>query len=393
MPQFVRAQSIGFGENDTWYEKSRPWADFALDRTMAAFEGDTIVATGRNYPFELTAPGGGVVRAGGVSAITTRPTHRRQGLLRTMMTRLLDESAEHGEPVSMLTASEATIYQRFGYGVSTRGASLKIDTREVEFARPRPPGRMRLIDVDEADKVEPDVYDRMRRGYPGALSRPEEWWSQQFRSDLGNRFDVLYESADGTIDGYAIYGIREHWGHGGSEALLNARDVIATTATAAHALWRYLLEVDLVRTVLHQGVPLDTPLPWLLSSVRAARIDMVHDYVWTRLLDIPAALGARTYAVPGRLVLEVHDGFRPGGAADGRFAIDGASDGATVAAAPSATADLSCDIATVSAAWLGGVRWSELSAAGLVDEHTSGALALADAMFASTPLPYPFTGF
>jgi predicted acetyltransferase len=310
-----------------------------------------------------------------------------------MMTRLLDDSVEHGEPVSMLTASEATIYERFGYGVSTRAASLVMDRRDVEFVRPRPPGRFRLVDVDEADKVEPDVYDRMRRTYPGALSRPTEWWSQEFEPEMGNRFDVLYESPDGTIDGYATYGIREHWGHGGSEASLSARDVIAATPTALHALWRYLLEVDLVRTVRQHSIPLDTPLPWLISSMRAARFEMVHDYVWTRLLDIPAALGARTYAVPGRLVLDVRDGARPGGPADGRFAIEGASDGATVSVASAATANLSCDIATVSAAWLGGVRWSELAAAGLVDELTPGALLLADAMFMSTPLPYPFTGF
>jgi len=393
IPQYVRAQSIGFGENEQWYERSKPWVDFSLDRTMAAFEDDAVVATGRNYQFELTLPGGSMVPAGGVSAITTRPTHRRRGLLRTMMTRLFEDSVEHGESVSMLTASEATIYERFGYGVSTRAASVVMDRRDIEFVRPRPSGRFRLVDVDEADKVEPDVYDRMRRIYPGALSRPAEWWTQQFELGMGNRFDVLFESPDGTIDGYATYGIRERWGHGGPEASLHARDVIATTPTAEHALWRYLSEVDLVRTVSHRSIPLDTPLPWLLSSIRAARFEMVHDYVWTRLLDIPSALGARTYAAPGKLVLEVRDGFRPGGPADGRFTVEGAPDGATVAPAPGATPDLTCDVATVSAAWLGGVRWSELAAAGLIDEHTPGALSLADAMFASTPLPYPFTGF
>jgi len=139
-------------------------------------------------------------------------------------------------------------------------------------------------------------------------------------------------------------------------------------------------------------VPIDTPLPWLLTSLRAIGVNSIHDYLWTRLLDVPATLGARTYAVPGRLVLSIDDPVRRGEAADGTFALDGGPDGAAVTRVDTAP-DLVCNLAAASTAWLGGVRWSELAAAGLVEERSAGALATADAMFASTPLPHGFTWF
>jgi hypothetical protein len=107
------------------------WAGAELERTVAAFDGDQIVGTGRNYSLELTLPGGAIVPASGVSWISVRPTHRRQGILRSMMEYLLDESARREDPVSMLTASEGGIYGRFGFGVATRVLSGDCPTAEV----------------------------------------------------------------------------------------------------------------------------------------------------------------------------------------------------------------------------------------------------------------------
>jgi hypothetical protein len=73
------------------------------------------------------------------------------------------------------------------------------------------------------------------------------------------------------------------------------------------------------------------------------------------------------------------------------FTIDGGPDGTTVT--PGGTPDVVVDVSTLSTAWLGGVPWSTLAAAGWVEERTAGAVARADAMFASTPLPFPFTWF
>ena len=393
LPAFARASSMGFGESNDWFERELPWASSSIERAIAGFEGDSVVATSRNYPLDMTVPGGAALHTAGVSAVTVLPTHRRQGFLREMMTWLLYDAVEHEETLAILTASDAAIYGRFGFGPTTRALSVRMAKHEMEFARPRPEGRLRLVDADEARKVEPDVFERVRRASPGAVSRPDLWWYHHYEHEgSGIRFDALYESPSGSVDGYVLYTVRDKWTATGAAHSLAIRELIACTPEAEHALWRFVGEVDLVRTISCHSVRIDTPLPWLLTSLRAVNVESIHDYLWTRLLDVPATLGARTYAVPGRLVLAIDDPGRRGGAADGSFALEGGPDGAAVTRTD-ASPDLVCDVAAASTAWLGGVRWTELAAAGLVEERTRGALATADAMFASTPLPHGFTWF
>jgi predicted acetyltransferase len=392
LPAFARAAALGFGERPTYADEHPNWLALDPDRTLAGYDGDDIVATARNYSLELTLPGGAVLPAAAVSAVTVRATHRRQGVLRSMMRTLLDDGVDREEPVAMLTASEGSIYERFGFGISTRSMMLEIDRRDIAFARPRPPGRLRLLDADETIKLETEVFERVRRAYPGAISRPDAWWTdEQWEPKLGVRFDVAYEDG-GVVDGYACYGIRESFDPGtGSQNRLTVQDLVAATPDALHGLWRYLCEVDLVRMIIDPGAPVDLPLAWLLTSNRAARVRAVTDAVWTRLLDVPAALTARSYAADGRLTLDVRDGFRPGGAAEGTFTVEMGLEGATVH--EGGTPDLRCDVSALSAAWLGGVRWSTLAAAGLVEERTEGAVRRADQHFACDPQPFPFTWF
>jgi predicted acetyltransferase len=393
IPAFVRTDAAGFGESEKIAEAAPRWIADELDRTRVAFDGDELVATSRNYSFELTLPGGRLVPAAGVSAVAVLPTHRRRGILRAMMTALLDDAVERGEPVAMLTASEGGIYARFGFGVTTQAAQVELDVRRVEFAHARPAGRLRLVAPEELRKQAPELFDRVRRTYPGAVSRSEIWWTDCQPPDggAGNRFDVLYESPSGVVDGFVTYAIKDRWSRDPSHKVF-VRDMAAATGEATHALWRYLCEIDLVRTVQAHRVPLDSPLPWLLASPRIGSPTFVDDFVWTRLLDVRAALGARTYAVDGRVVVEVHDASRPGSAAAGTFSVEGGREGAEVGATK-ASPDLVCDVHALSTVWLGAERWSTLAQAGWIEERTPGALAAADAMFASTPLPFPFTWF
>jgi predicted acetyltransferase len=393
IPAWTRTDAAGFGESAEELSKRERWIAEELERTRAAFDGDDLIATSRNRGFELTVPGGATIPASGVTAVAVLPTHRRRGVLRSMMTALFDESVSRGDAVSMLTASEGGIYGRFGYGASTLALDVTLAVREVEFGQPRPGGRLRMVDRTELDKVAPALFDRVRGKRPGAVSRPDAWWAEihQPHKSEGNRFDVVYEDADGQVDGCVTYTMKDKW-IPNPEHELHVHDMVAASPAAEHALWRYLCEIDLVRTLFAPMVPMDTPLPWLLISPRAALFQPAADFVWTRVLDVPGALAARTYAAPGRLTLAVHDPTRPGGAADGTFVVEGGPDGASVTPT-TAAADLTCDVGTLSTAWLGGVRWSTLAAAGRVEEHTGGAAARADAMFVSTPLPFSYTWF
>jgi predicted N-acetyltransferase YhbS len=176
LPAFERTDAAGFGENVEVFAKLQPnWNAYELDRTRAAFEGDDVVATSRSYSLELTLPGGAQVPAAGVSAVAVLPTHRRRGILRSMMTALLDDAVARDESVAMLTASEGAIYQRFGFGVTTRAAPIQLDLRSIELAHLRPAGRLHLVSPDEARKQAPEVTTpRSGRGSTCSTSRRAE---------------------------------------------------------------------------------------------------------------------------------------------------------------------------------------------------------------------------
>jgi predicted acetyltransferase len=127
----------------------------------------------------------------------------------------------------------------------------------------------------------------------------------------------------------------------------------------------------------------------MLVDPRQMRTDFVYDSLWVVPLDVAALLSARTYASAGALSIEIVD---PGGP-KATFVLDGGPDGASCLEARDASPDLSCPRASLGAVLLGGNRWSTLAEAGEVDEHDAGALARADAMFATAPAPATLTWF
>ncbi len=395
LPAFTRTDLVAFGERIEPARLELDWTSLELDRTLAAFDGDEIVGTGRLFSFELTMPGGRLLPAAAVSWIAVLPTHRRRGILTAIKTQQLDDAAERGEPLAMLYASEGGIYRRFGYGISSSSMSVSVERRHSAFLHPVPDGRVRLVEEDAARKLFPEIFDRARRVQPGAVQRVDAWWPDQFfwpdPDDKGTAFYCVYESPEGVLDGYAAYRFEARWGNG-PEGTLHVGDLVSVTPAARAVLWRYLLDVDLVAKITAWVVPIDEPLRWLLRESRRMAVTRLGESLWVRVLDAPAALSARTYAAPGRVVFEVVDELRPDGAAAGRFVLDGGPDGAE-ARRTTDDPDLVLDVADLGGILLGGVRPSALARAGLVDERTPGALAIADAMFAVEPLPFSMTDF
>jgi len=395
LEEFTRTPLTAFGERFDPARFELDWTSVELDRTLAAFEDDQIVGTGRLYSLELTMPGGRLLPAAGVSWIGVLPTHRRRGILTAIKTTQLDDAAERGESLAILYASESGIYRRFGYGVSTSSMSASVECRQSAYLEPVPGGRVRLVEEDDARKLFPEIFDRARRIQPGAVQRVDAWWPDQFfwrdQDEKGTRYYCVFESPDGSLDGYAAYRFEATWDTD-ANGTVHVTDLVTVSPAARAVLWRFLLDVDLVDTVKAWVVPVDEPLRWLLRESRRMRVTRLGDSLWVRVLDAPAALSARTYATAGRVVFDIVDPVRPDGAAAGRVALDGGPDGADAQRTGDAP-DLVLDVAALGGILLGGVRPSALARAGLVDERTPGALAAADAMFAVEPLPFSMTDF
>jgi predicted acetyltransferase len=381
------ADQRGFGGPASRPGASRTWTAAELDRTRIAFESGKMVGASRTYSFELTMPGGAFIPVAAVSWVSVLPTHRRRGVLTQMMAAMHDDARQRDEPAAILTASESSIYRRFGYGIAAWRLGITAERARVAFARPDDDtGCMRLVARDEAERVLPEIYERARGRRAGMVTRPDFWWAQVFwEFMLGHAkawFVAVHADADGHDDGYVVYNISGEEVGGISDRRLSIIDMQAESPTATIALWRYSFGVDLIATVGAHNLPIDDPLRHVVVDGRRVRTDILTDHLWLAPLDAERVLAARTYSLPGRVVVEVH---APDGSAS-TVAVESAADG-TSCFVTKDSPDLACDSAVLGMCALGGNRWSELAAAGRVDVHRPEALALADAMFLATPAP------
>ena len=398
LTDLFRAVSTAFGDtyNEEALEDERLVIEY--DRMIGVADNGQLVAGAGAYSFEHTLPGNTFIPVAGVTWVGCMPSHRRQGILTSMMQHQLDDVVERGESVAILTASEAVIYGRFGYGLSSQAVWAKVPTKRGAFARsPEAGGRIRFVWGDEREKVLPPLFDQWRRTRAGAVDRNEGKWKTYFvdrerdRRGASSAFTVVHEDNAGTADGYAWYRIRQRPHEGPNEAI--AREVISCDPEVEAALWRFLLDLDLAETLHVEAQPIDGVLPWLLADHRAYNVTFVGDFLWTRVLDTRVALEARRYAGEGSLVIDVIDEFRPDGAADGRFKLDTSPYGATCTPVDkTVNADITAPVSALGNAYLGGVAWTTLAAAGRASGDRDALLA-ADQLFRSTPMPFCNTGF
>jgi predicted acetyltransferase len=394
---FFVAENAAFGQVPEPEQLALYRSLFELDRSVAVLEAGQFVGTAGAYSFDLTVPGAATVPACGVSWVGVLPTHRRRGILSAMMGHQLADVARRGEPLALLTASEGSIYRRFGYGVASEVAAVEVDKHRAGFrSPPSVGGRVRLVRGEEGAKLVPPLYDAFRRRRTGALTRNDRYWEiwfqdpERWRGGASARFVAVHESDDGVADGFASYRFKEDWDDHANRSQVRVQGVYATDEEVEAALWRFLFDIDLAVTVKSHARPLDDPIPWRLTDHRGWRVTAVGDWLWACLVDVAAALSARSYGTGGSVVVEVADGFRP--EAGGRFRLDGGPDGAECARTD-AEPDLAIGTADLAAAYLGGARLGTLHRAGLVEERTAGAVAVADAMFATDRLPFCDTGF
>jgi predicted acetyltransferase len=361
-----------------------------FDRSLAFFDGHEMVATAGIFTYEMTVPGGGALPCGGVTRVSVLSTHRRRGLLTAMMRRQLDDMHERGEPLAALYASEAPIYGRFGYGLGTYQAAVEIERRHAAYAKELTgSGRLSMVDVPTAVRAFTRVWDQARPNQPGILTFDERWMRAQLadlelhREGASPHYRVLHQTGENP-SGFAMYRIKMDWDASGPNGTLRLEMLVAATAEAYAALWRHVLDVDLMARVTAEMRPVDEPLRFLLADSRQPKT-RVEDGVWLRLVDVPAALAGRRYAVEGRLVLRVRDSFCPWN--DGQHELIGGPAGAECKR-NDATPDLALDAADLAALYLGGNRFRTLYEAGRVEELRHGGIARADAMFATDRAPW-----
>lgn len=355
---------------------------------------DVPVATFGTLRKDLNVGYGRQLEAQLVTAVTVRGTHRRQGLLRWMMTEDLTAARADGLAVAALTASEASIYGRFGFGVATFERSIKVDTGPRFRLRHTPTGTVEIADRKVLLELAPVVFERVHRRTPGSIVR-QDGYRQRSSGTLGRDGAedesircALHYDADGGVDGYVAY---KFSGWGTLPPTMEVLDLVAATQSGYLELWQFLGSLDLIQRVTWAEAPVDDPLTWALDDPRCVESSESADMLWLRVLDTVQALGARRYSADGSLVLRVSD---PLGFAAGTFRLSVTDGEPEIAAVPEgAEPDLSLDVAELGSIYLGAVCPVTLASAGRIAEHSPGAARAARRMFAVERAAHCLTHF
>jgi predicted acetyltransferase len=371
-------------------------------RTTAVYDdtltidADVPVATTNSWPAQLTVPGSTIespktLEGWAISSVTVAPTHRRRGIARNLLEGELRTAASLGMPLAMLTVSESTIYGRFGFSPAAFATDWTIDTRRARWSGPSSSGRVEFVSAERYREELPTLHDRVRRQNIGdidvwplrwdqlvGVTEPEAPRTRELRA-------VRHRDEAGVTRGLVLYRVT-----GGepdfAQHHVEVQRLDAETPEAAAALWRYLLELDLVTEVTASLRPVDEVLRWQIADYRAAKV-ATSEHQYLRILDVPAVFSARGYATTGQLVVDVVDtlGFAAG---VWHLSVD---EHATVTkrdAVPDRVPLLRMSVNELSSLALGGVAATTLVDAGRVTERAPGDAAAADRLLRSDRAPW-----
>lgn len=313
-----------------------------------------------------------------INTIAVRPEHRRRGLLRDMMRIELDAAVARGIALATLTASEATIYGRFGFGVALRRESIKLDTRRFAFhdGVPVAEGRIEFVRPSFLEPHFSRIAEAHHRRYRGALlPQPAHrlmtlgQWDPEAQGPNTKLRAIVHVGADDEPDGFATF---VHKGWDSTPVTAEVMNVVAADPAVERALWRALASIDLVERLTYPLHQHGAQLSMALSDKWAIEVDGGDDFNWLRILDLPAATAGRTFDGAGTVVVEVTD---PMGYCSGtwRFTIEG---GRGTATRTEDRADVRVGVDALAAMWLGDRSASELALAGRVHGEPDGIKAL-----------------
>ena len=328
----------------------------------------------------MTVPGGTVPTAG-VTVVGVLPTHRRRGILTSMMRRQLEDGPE---PVAALWASEPTIYGRFGYGLASFTGEIDVPKVAAALALSEGPrGQVRVVTAEEALESFPALYDAVRAERPGMMSRTRDWWEHRRLRNPDSESKPLVRALlelDGAPAGYILYRVTQKFESWATAGHVDVLEALGTSPAAMREIWRYLFEFDWTSRIEAGQLPADHDLLLLAADPNALKFKLGNG-LWVRLLDLPVALAARSYAGDDAVVFDVSDAFLQDN--EGRWRLAGGQ-----AERTDDEAELRLDVTALGSAYLSGVTFCELLRAGRIEELHEGAAARADALFRTEQAPW-----
>jgi predicted acetyltransferase len=378
---YAYAGAFGDGPDNVVSQNNRP------EWTLCAFIDGRMATSYSTIPLTMRA-NGRAVALGGVSAVGTLPEYRRRGLLRKITTQSFADIRTRGQSVAALWASQAAIYQRYGYALASAQVGYRIDSVDVGFGDgDGGDAQMRRVAGDAGYEIVKKIYIDFVAHRSGYLHRAKPMWlnnALQTSPATGPaHIAVAYEGP--TPVGYVIYHLRDgRTGHLSRSQEIVVRDLAWLTANAYRSLWSWLGRHDLVGRIVWPRAPVDDPAPELFVEPRLLHME-VRDGIWLRVVDARTALEARGYSTDGTLTLDIGaDDLAPWN--QGRLKLECGADGARVTPA-AATADLRLSSKGLASLYSGFRSARQLRNWGLIDGDDA-AVERATRIFATRFAPH-----
>ena len=301
--------------------------------TLCAFDGLRLASSFITIPFTMRL-NGKAMAMGGVSGVATHPEYRRRGLMRRLMTQATLDMRERGQTVAALWASQASIYQRFGYAIGSVSRRYAVDSIDITFFDgDTGSSTVEWLDVEAGFDAVRALYIAFIAQRTGYLHRSRALWASgafEERPEDGPVHIALSRDGDGEPNGYLVYTLRaDRVAHRARGQELVIRDFGWLTLDAYRSLWSYVARHDLVGRVVWATAPADDPAEELFSEPRMLHCEY-GEGAWFRVIDVEAALGARGYSQAGQVTLRLpEDDLAPWNA--GTYTIETDGEETTVA--------------------------------------------------------------
>ncbi|MCL7748135.1 GNAT family N-acetyltransferase [Halalkalibacter alkaliphilus] len=265
-------------------------------QVIGVVEDEKLIAKLHFLPFEVYI-GEKKITMGGIAGVATYPEYRRKGLVKGMLTHILEKMKTEGYLISMLYPFSVPFYREYGWELFANRLSVSMKKSDLRF-QGESLGRIKRFSDSLPISSLNQIYEQYAEGFTGMLVREEDWWEK-----IGKETHIaMFFNEANEPKGYMMYKVKEK--------KMKVEEFIALNSSARRGLWNYICQHDSMIEDLEMIVDEREPL---LFSLQEPRVKMeITPYFMARLVNVEAFLKQFTWnSIDKVMVLQVKDDYAP----------------------------------------------------------------------------------
>ncbi|WP_379136753.1 enhanced intracellular survival protein Eis [Paenibacillus sp. sgz500958] len=342
-------------------DREQALSRFKPERVWGVFDEGELAAKLTLLPLRVYIQGNSV-SMGGIAGVATWPENRRQGHVTKLLSHALQTMNESGQLLSFLHPFSIPFYRKYGWEIYCEYKKYTIPVAKLPLKKEVSGTVKRNVNDIE---ILNSLYAEFAAQYNGTLERTREWWERSVLDEEG--LHAVYYSITGEPEGYALYRIDK------KELVID--EFVFRNEQARQGLWSFFCNHDsMVTGVALKMVPSDDILPYLLPDPRIPQEN--YPYFMARIVNVKAFVEAFIFVrgVSGKINLEIKDDHAPWNSGLWECTINEEGRASLIQMQPSQiTADINCDIGSLTVLLMGYKRPEELYRYGKLSGTPSAA--------------------